>query len=349
MPPLYNSFSTLESSPYLATAFAERPLINRIPMTYRLRSFSTLLLSWILSGLILGGASPSRAQVAWRAMADTSQLLIGDQTTLRLSLRHKATDEVSWPEAYDLGPGVEVVKVLKADTTITAQYRTIVQPITVTSFDSGRVTIAPVPIRIGAAGADSFDVHYTEPVPLEVHWVAISDTSEIRPIKPIYAEGRNWEDHAQLTLTILAILAAIGLIWWLVRKPARPVSEDTPPPPPLPPHVVALAALEELDRLRPWERGEAKAFQTQLSNILRAYVQGRYQVPALECTTPEIIGALAQQAVTSELQQQLQALLHTADMVKFAKAMPPTHTHHEALIQARAWVQRTQPIAPIDA
>lgn len=318
-------------------------------MTYRLRLFSTLMLSWILGGLMLGGASRAHAQVAWRATTDTSRLLIGDQTTLRLSLRHKVTDEVRWPEAYDLGPSVEVVNVLKADTTITAQYRTIVQPITVTSFDSGRVAIAPVPIRIRTAGADSFEVRYTEPVPLEVHWVAISDTSEIRPIKPIYAEGRNWEDHAQLALTILAILAAIGLIWWLVRKPARPASEDTPPPPPLPPHVVALAALEELERLRPWERGEVKAFQTQLSDILRAYVQGRYQVPALECTTPEIIDALAQQAVERELQQQLQSLLHTADMVKFAKATPPIHTHHEALEQARAWVQRTQPIAPPDA
>lgn len=300
---------------------------------------------WYMTiGIVLGTAmaTTSHAQVAWRASIDTTTLTIGDQTTLRLSLRHKASDEVRFTEDYDLGSSVEIVKAGPADTTTTAQYRTIVQPITVTSFDSGRVTIPPLPVRIRSVDSDSFRVYYTEPLAIEVRWVEVSDSSQILPIKPIYAEPLNWEDHARLLLTLVGIFVAIGIIWWLVRKPQLKVREIEPPAPPLPPHEIALAALAALAQQRPWESGDAKAYQTQLTDILRRYLQGRYAINALEMTTPEILAALERQGVTQAECLRLQELLHTADMVKFAKAAPPISVHAQALTQVQDFVRRTQ-------
>lgn len=292
----------------------------------------------VLAGMLLCGGAV--AQVAWRATLDSTALLIGDQTELRLSLRYKVGDEVRWPSEYLLGTGIEVVAIAPADTTVEAQYRTVVQPITITSFDSGRVAIAPVPVEIRGAGQDSFRVLYTAPLYVDVSWVALSDSAKLKPIKDIYPEPLEWTDHLGLILVILAIVAAALVIGWLVKRPQLQVGEV----PPASPHEVALAALAEMAVRKPWENGQGKAFQSALTEVLRRYLEGRFEVRALEQTTPDILTALAEQGLPEAEYRGLSELLHLADMVKFARADLSYAEHQNTLAQVQAFVERTKPV-----
>ena len=67
-------------------------------------------------------------------------------------------------------------------------------------------------------------------------------------------------------------------------------------------------------------------------------------MPALEATTPEINKALQQRSLDPE--GSIKTILETADMVKFAKAVPPAEVHPQALQQVRAFVLETRKPAP---
>ena len=97
--------------------------------------------------------------------------------------------------------------------------------------------------------------------------------------------------------------------------------------------------LEQSDLL---DNGEVNAFQTQLTYILREYLEGRYDIHALESTTDDILTSLRSIGVPDEWRVQLRQMLQTADLVKFAKAEPPLGFHVEALYSVKTFVEQTK-------
>jgi hypothetical protein len=80
-----------------------------------------------------------------------------------------------------------------------------------------------------------------------------------------------------------------------------------------------------------------------LSFIVREYLENRYQIPALEAVTTDIL----KQAATLDFKdaiatQYLSEILKTADLVKFAKLSPNPETHETLLINAEWLVQHTK-------
>ena len=58
------------------------------------------------------------------------------------------------------------------------------------------------------------------------------------------------------------------------------------------PHEVAyekLAAIETSDWL---QRGDMETYHTQIAYVLRQYINARYQIPALELTTTDVLQAM---------------------------------------------------------
>ena len=118
-----------------------------------------------------------------------------------------------------------------------------------------------------------------------------------------------------------------------------------PPAPKIPPHVVANKALVELGHRKMWQKGKFKAYYTELTSILRAYISGRWGIGALEMTTDEIIVALRDVEMPSASRNDLIAILRTADMVKFAKAEPEAEENDENLNRALYFVENTKLIS----
>ena len=156
----------------------------------------------------------------------------------------------------------------------------------------------------------------------------------------IFAEIRDYVTYGAIALIILGLL--IWLVAWLIVRHLRQRSAMPRPAPKIPPHVVANKALVELGHRKLWQKGKFKAYYTELTSILRAYISGRWDVGALEMTTDEIIAALRDVEMPTASRTDLITILRTADMVKFAKAEPEAEDNEENLNRAIYFVENTK-------
>ena len=68
----------------------------------------------------------------------------------------------------------------------------------------------------------------------------------------------------------------------------------------IPADVVALNNLAALDKKELWQTGEIKAYHSEISEILRSYLENRFQILALELPTFEIIKNLENKGINSD-------------------------------------------------
>ena len=139
----------------------------------------------------------------------------------------------------------------------------------------------------------------------------MEDIHDIKGLVPV--------PHTGLWLSLLGLVLAlvIGWIWWRNRRRSAGVSAPVVPPPT--PLEVALAALQAL-RLT---NLPVEEFYTQLSAIVRQYLENQLHLRAPERTTEEFLFELAQGSRLSEEHKNLLgAFLQEADLVKFARHRP---------------------------
>lgn len=105
---------------------------------------------------------------------------------------------------------------------------------------------------------------------------------------------------------------------------------------------MALQKLAHLGDEKLWQKGEVKKYQSELTYIIREYLEGRYSIAALESTTSEIIGQLKSTLTDPSHQSSLQRILQVADLVKFAKAKPEEEVHASFLEEAEGFVHATK-------
>ncbi len=86
-----------------------------------------------------------------------------------------------------------------------------------------------------------------------------------------------------------------------------------------PAHIRALRKLDELRGDKLWAPEKQKQFYSSVTDVLREYIDSRYDVSAMEMTTAEIMDELKKADITPELYGQLKELFECADFVKFAR------------------------------
>lgn len=168
---------------------------------------------------------------------------------------------------------------------------------------------------------------------------------DIRP--PVKVELR-WGDYAWalLGLITLAVIAYLLYRRWK-NRPRKPMSAPfVPPQPPRPPYDIAIEKLEELGREDLFGQERGRDFFFRLSEILREYVEGRFDLPALERTTAEIEREPRLERIPHLARNAFIAILRECDMVKFAKAEPVKSHADSAIEKALAIVESTRPLPP---
>lgn len=201
-------------------------------------------------------------------------------------------------------------------------------------FGTKDTLIAPVSFSL--VGADTLRLESTA-IPVLFKSLVMGDQSELQPLKPIYEFARNW------WVWIVLSLLLIGLsIYFYERWKKRPapvvvtpsVVERTSFVSPL---DVLNTQLEELKRRDLIHQLEIKTYYSDLSNILRRYIEDAHDIPALESTTGEIRTAFKHRGLHSELAHPCLSILEEADMVKFAKFTPTAVAAEACHKQARAF------------
>jgi hypothetical protein len=273
----------------------------------------------------------SFGQVQAYVLIDTSKIRIGEQARLDLFINYKGDakkTKILWPMVGDsLAPKVEVVNVSRIDTTMPdkndpkniQQHQTIY----VTSFDSGMWAIPAFEFIVND---DTANPVATQTLSLEVLTMQ-TDTSEasIKDIKPIFEEPGNWKEYLPYVYWTLGILAILALFYFVIYRIMKNRKKEPPPEirkPKIPPHITALRELEEIRAKKLWQEGKTKEYYTAVTDVLRIYIEGRYEVMAMELTSEEIMQVMKSQVIDNVSKDRLQQILRLADMVKFAKAVP---------------------------
>jgi Xaa-Pro aminopeptidase len=169
------------------------------------------------------------------------------------------------------------------------------------------------------------------------------DSLNISPIKDIIKEPIKWSDYL-IYVYIIGALATLALLYFFYQRYRSgdldkvDVVEEVY----VPAHRKALDKLYGLNEKQLWQSGKIKEYQTELTDIVREYLENRYQVRALESTTDEIIYDLKRQNLTSDQITELRNILQVADLVKFAKSKPDISIHQEFMDKSVDFVQSTK-------
>ena len=273
------------------------------------------------------------AQINVSAALDSSSILIGDQVKLHVYVDHNADIKVQGVDYSGLEnlANVEILHTSSWDTLNKGDQYVIQQHLTLTSFDSGYYQIPPLPVQyIDASGV--LVSKNTNDLGLMVNTIFMpGDSIQLAPIKPIIEEPLKFQDFLPY-LGGAAGLAVIGfLVYYFFFRP-KPEGVLAPKPEVVrPPHEVALEKLAVLKAAKLWQQGEVKEYHSELTYVIREYIEGRFKVPALESTTSEIMRSLRGTDLEEDLFNRLRELLQMADLVKFAKAKPAAEIHDQAM------------------
>ena len=277
---------------------------------------------------------------------DTNTMLIGDQVRFNIGISMPVKTLVRWPVIGDTILGhIRVLNRSRIDSTYSADKKTLRlnQSFLLTTFDSGYFAIPPVRFYIQQPPDTTRIVQQSEPAFLNVHSVHVDTTLAIKPIKgpikiPIsFREMLPW---------IIAGLLVIGLIsfiiyWLRKRRKAEPVFRIRPRII-MQPHETALMELEKLRIKKLWQGGRIKEYHTELTEIIRKYIEERFSIMALEMTSDEILESLNERVgISKDDMNRLVQIFVMADMVKFAKAQPLPTEHELSLEHAVTFIKNT--------
>ena len=298
-----------------------------------------LILSLLLTYLPATAQVPTNATVNVRTELTRNEIVLGDQIYLTINISAPPGTEVAAlaPEQLNGLPGVEVIEAEELKVIAENPERLLEQRLLITSFDTGYVSIPPLPITFTDAMGLA-DTVYTDDLLLTVNGAVVSAEEDILPIKPILEEPRNLLDY----WWVVALLG-VGVLVFGVREYRRRQTKLPPAAPPPPPaHVRALTELDELEQRNLWQNGQTDTYYVVLTRILRTYLEARFAIPALEMTTRQITRELKERAgLDAEERKELGELLQLSDLVKFAKATPPEDLHPRSLQRVRDFVRAT--------
>ena len=130
-----------------------------------------------------------------------------------------------------------------------------------------------------------------------------------------------------LGLMLLAVLVALAVM--LIRRRRSALSSDAHKDPP---YIVALRKLEAFRGDKYWAPEKQKAFYSGITDTLREYIAGTFDIDAREMTTAEIFDALKDESrLTGDLYGSTKELFELADFVKFAKHVASDEENAAAL------------------
>jgi hypothetical protein len=245
---------------------------------------------------------------------NTTSIKIGEQIQYKITV--KGQNNIVFPTIkLDSLKKVELVEALPTDTL----KNQLEKKYLLTSFDSGVYVIPQQEILINNSK------YLTDSLLIKVATVKVDTLKQkMYEIKAVKSEPKTFDDYKHLLWWLLIILAIIGVaLYFIFRKKKEkeiivyvaPIQE-------------AFQRLKELDEKQLLQQNKVKIYYSELTDIVRTYIEKDIHIPALESTTNELIETIndfnesSNLGISKETIQQLKRVLQSADLVKFAKSNP---------------------------
>ena len=250
---------------------------------------------------------------------DTIKNKIGAEFKLSLKTSVDTSAKVVFPNLRNIG-ALEVIMSYPIDTIKQDGRYELIKKYGLTQFDSGKYTIPSVKIFINNKPflSDSLLVEVAN-VPVDTLQQKMYD---IKDIVPVEDQLGDWWKY----LLILIFIVGIGaLVYWYLRKYQKKKIEEEIFKTPI---EKATSLLQTLEKKELWQKGEIKAYYSELTDITRNYIEEAIEIPAMESTTSELIDGLRvaslkkKMTLSQETIENLERVLKQADLVKFAKSKP---------------------------
>jgi len=274
------------------------------------------------------------------AEVDSAHIMIGDHLNYYLKIKNAAGIEnpladlssLDTMQAFELIEEKDWQKLAEGDD---VYYQ---KDLTITSFDSGFFYLPS--IKVEYTQNNRKIKKGTQRIQLAVITPQI-DSLQIRQIKTIVKEPLTIADFIPLIISVVSFILVCLLVYFIYKRISnRPVEEVYIAPKPA--HEIALSKLKALSEKQLWQKGQLKEYQSELTYIVREYLEKRYGIQARESTTAEIITELKNEDITEGHKKQLSEMFSMADMVKFAKATPPLDIQSKLLNEAESFVFNTK-------
>ena len=244
---------------------------------------------------------------------------IGEQINYFLNVEVDTVQKIEFPEDIQIIP-MEVLEVFPTDTQKVKNKYLLTKKYAIIQFDSGFYQIPPQRVLLNGFS------RLSKSVKIRVNDVKVDTLKqnlfEIKPFNPV---NRNYDDLInKLLLYLVIIIFIVGIVYALIIY-RRKISEKKKM---IPPFEKAIKALKELEKREPIFQEEYKKYYSELTDVVRRYLEEEANIDALESTSDQLLLKLELYKDSGKLGleestiKNLKTVLNTADLVKFARAVP---------------------------
>lgn len=311
-----------------------------------------------LYGLVMAcGILPANAQtVQVHAAIDSVDVMQGALRRVDVEVIQPSGMELRWTVDGDkeLGkphfpveicPGVEVNSSSAIDTTDLGNDRLqLKRTLLVQPWDSGDVMLPPLALTNGT------DTFVSNRLSIKVYTADVDTMTTIHSWSPVLSQKRGFFDWVPDAIAdywwaylLGLMLIGGGIAFYIWRKRGGIAPGTTEEKKPVPPYERAIEQLGVLKSRQLCEKGQEKEYYTELTEILRQYLEGRFGINAMEMTTPQIKRAVRATVPADAVPTLMNEVLEMADYVKFAKMRPLPEDNVRAFNQAVTFVENTKP------
>lgn len=169
-----------------------------------------------------------------------------------------------------------------------------------------------------------------------------SADAQLRDIAPLQRVPYTFWEIFRWVLLALGVGGVAFGVWWLLthRHVVEQVLGTAAPVDTRNPYERAVYNLEDLRQKRLWQAGKIKEYHTELTDIVRRFIEEATGIRATDMTSDETVEALSLNTKHLTLDTApLRDIFATADMVKFAKSEPLPHEHEASMQRAASFVE----------
>lgn len=276
----------------------------------------------------------------------TDTILTGHPFDYSLDIRMPKGYIINWNELKDtLNKSVEVISrsEIKEQPIDNSSDILLTQNLTLTSFDTGYVEIPSIGIKYYKSAKDtSVYTSYTDYMYVYVEAAAIDTTMAYRPIKTPIKQNITFEETVPFVGGGIILAGLVLLIINIVRRLRKKTNiEEEEVKPQIPAIVTAREKMAQLKESNLWQSGKYKDYYTDLTGIAREYLEGQFNIDAIEMTSDEILDEVRKIQLDNLIFSKLQNTLITSDLVKFAKATPSPTENENAFKDINSFIEES--------
>ena len=264
---------------------------------------------------------------------DSTNILIGDQ--INYSIQAELSDGDSLPHFTDKIGALEIVSKSLVDSIKTDEGLQLTQSYVLTVWDSEVYYIPSI----------QFKSFISDSIAIMVNTIEMEEGAELKDIKAPKHTPISFEELSPYLLALLILALLIYTIRWYIKNRDKTPTNIKNVEREIPAYVIAFKELEKLNAKKLWQENHVKEYYSDLSEIIRTYIENGIGTPAMEIPTHEILFQLNQKGINTT---KLKELLTRADLAKFAKAKPLQIENEESIKIGYDFIHQTKPQKEID-